>query len=603
MDAHSTGFMLPPYALGSGLTLAEAEALVDDLSGVTDPAAARLVLGLGTMAVQNANAVNVTGGSIVGITDLAVADGGTGASDAATARTNLGVQPLDAELTALAGLTSAADKVPYFTGSGTAAVTAFTSAARDLLDDADASTMRSTLGLAIGTNVQAYDAELAALAGVTSAADKLPYFTGSGTAGVTDFTATARTLLDDATTSAMRTTLGLAIGSDVQAYDAELAALAGLTSAANKGIYFTGAGTAATFDLSAAALTVLDDASTTAMRATLGVAIGSDVQAYDAELAALAGLTSAADKLPYFTGSGTAALADFTSTARSLLDDSSTSAMRSTLGLGGAAVLAVGTTAGTVAAGDDSRFLPTGSIVDWGGWTAPTGYLLCDGTAVSRTTYATLFGVVVPSLGTITVTIASPGVVTLASHNLNDGDAVYLTTTSALPTGLSANTIYYVKAVDATTFQLSTTRSATTGAAGSAINTSGSQSGVHTMWKCPWGLGDGSTTFNVPDFRGRVAVAPDKMYGGSDGGRLTVGNAQGFGSGEENHALITAELASHSHTLGGTGFNPIAAGTVGFAAAPANAVGFAVNTTDAAGSGTAHNTMQPYLQVQKIIKT
>lgn len=205
---------------------------------------------------------------------------------------------------------------------------------QSILDDADAETVRATLGLTIGTHVQAYDAELTALAGLASAANKLPYFTGAGTADVADLTAFARTILDDANQSTVQTTLGLVPGTDVQAYDAELAALAGLVSAANKLPYFTGAGTAAVTDFTAFARTILDDADEATFKATVNLEIGVDVQAYDAELAALAGLASAADKLPYFTGAGTASVADFSAFGRTLVDDADAGTARTTLGLG-----------------------------------------------------------------------------------------------------------------------------------------------------------------------------------------------------------------------------------------------------------------------------
>lgn len=160
----------------------------------------------------------------------------------------------------------------------------------------------------------------------------------------------------------------------------------------------------------------------------------------------------------------------------------------------------------------------TGMVIDFAGTSAPSGYLVCDGSNVSRTTYAGLF---------------------------------------------------------------------------TAIGTT-------------WGVGDGSTTFGLPDSRRRTAV-------GSGGtGTGTLGNAVGNTGGSETHALTTAEHAVHSHpntatttgTVNGTAFMAYPFVCCGTNVQQTGAAAGTVTMTNAnAGSGTAHNNIQPSYVVAKIIKT
>jgi hypothetical protein len=255
------------------------------------------------------SSVKITGGSITGITDLAIVDGGTGASSASAARTNLGlaigtdVQAYDAELAAIAAL--AVTDSNFIVGNGTTWVAE------------SGATARTSLGLSIGTNVQAYDAGLQSISGLTTSADQMIYTTALDTYATTGLTAAGRAILDDADASAQRTTLGLAIGTDVQAYDAGLQSISGLTTSADQMIYTTALDTYATTGLTAAGRALLDDADASAQRTTLGLAIGTNVQAYDAELTAIAALAVTDGNI--IVGDGTTWVAESGATARTSL--------------------------------------------------------------------------------------------------------------------------------------------------------------------------------------------------------------------------------------------------------------------------------------------
>ena len=189
---------------------------------------------------------SVTFSSLSLTTDLAVTEGGTGASTASGARTNLGlvigtdVQAYDAGLNSIAGLTTAADTGVYTTASDTYA----------------------TYGLTAGGR---------ALGGAAGTANTFPYFSALNTVSLASVTAAGRALIDDASAADQRTTLGLVIGTDVQAYDAGLNSIAGLTTAADTMIYTTASDTYATTSLTSFARTLLDDSSASAARTTLGL--------------------------------------------------------------------------------------------------------------------------------------------------------------------------------------------------------------------------------------------------------------------------------------------------------------------------------------------
>lgn len=127
--------------------------------------------------------------------------------------------------------------------------------------------------------------------------------------------------------------------------------------------------------------------------------------------------------------------------------------------------------------------------------TAPAGWLMYDGSAVSRASYPLTFAALCPSQS-YTATNASPMVVTAVAHGLVAGDKIHFSAVAG-GHGITANTDYYVLSTSlaADTFKFALSPS------GTAVNATGTESG--TLYKSAFGKGDGSTTFTLPDMRGK----------------------------------------------------------------------------------------------------
>ena len=171
---------------------------------------------------------------------------------------------------------------------------------------------------------------------------------------------------------------------------------------------------------------------------------------------------------------------------------------------------------------------PVGGEIDYAGHTPPAGWLLCYGQAVSRVTYASLFAALARSLEA-TRTLSST-TLAVSTDLRGTGLVGAVIEGTGVPSGATITAI----------------------AAGTVTISSGATSaGTGQVRIYPYGAGDGSTTFNVPDRRGRVVVGRDDM-GGVAAARVAAtmdGTRLGLSGGTERVALTIGELPAHSHSL------------------------------------------------------
>ena len=178
------------------------------------------------------------------------------------------------------------------------------------------------------------------------------------------------------------------------------------------------------------------------------------------------------------------------------------------------------------------------------------------GRTVTGTSSAPLLALDMNVIATVTMTIASPCVVSLTAHGLPVGTPVVFTTSGTLPTGITSGTTYYVIAAGLTlnAFQVSATLN------GAAVNTSGSQSGTQTLtsaqlsWGTPFGIGT-ATLWNPAtaisrnmvatsvgnDSTGTLKVSGYDMYGQAMSETITLSNAS-TAAGKKAFKYITSAV-------------------------------------------------------------
>lgn len=394
------------------------------------------------------------------LTDRAAGDASTlsaaataaGVADAAIlAAVASGYQPLDSDLSAIAAL-------------------ATTSYGRAFLALADAAAARAALSLGTAATSATGDFDAAGAAAAAQAASQ-PLDSDLTAIAALTTTSFGRALLALADAAALRTAAGLGT------LATQSGTFSGTSSGTNTGDE-TGATVASKLH-AASAKTVLVDADETsgtdsANSFSLIRTVWSDVWTYiKGKLQASVNLFTAAQRGAFslLTDAGTVAL-DLSLANQYFLPI----AGNRTLGV---PTNIVAGQQGVIIVRQDatgSRTLAYAWPYEWAGGSA--GVLSTPGCSRDMLAYS----VDVYNSATVTITIAAPGVVTMAAHGFYTGQRVQITTTGALPTGLAASTTYFVSVVDANSFKLCT--SLVNAAAGTFITTTGSQSGTHTLTGC-----------------------------------------------------------------------------------------------------------------------